>query len=478
MLNMGEVSNLDALEVELKKVEALDGSMTIVAAPKEYAEKVFSLKRDVDTAVIIKDHVIVGILGVSPDLASAIFHAIPKGMAFYPKDGRDVHTLVSTAVDRLKISEAPKGIRIIYEKIRPQKATDIKSEEDKRFISSPFYQFYAFLARKLASSGTLSEGVKRLLYEYVPYGMLNKEGADDEAGSLNPEEVDKYINNWGYEERYEAKIEQGKKTLRRFRNIEHLFTLPSISRQIMNVSDDPLLSASKMAKIIEKDPVLTSKILKVVNSAFYGFPRKIESVEHAVVILGNEEVVNLAFSIAVSRIVHDVSPAKAQALWEHSLQVAFLSHWLAPRIGHERKDLVYTVGLLHDLGKIVFLQGGDNMGNLDNMSTIDDLAEEEGKTGLSHAEMGAYLAERWNLPEAIVDGIHAHHMPMLSSRVPIAITVHLADCIAHIGYIDMDMVNAGVIRFVKEQGLQFISNEVIEEVYLDIKSKVKFILEV
>ncbi len=475
---MGDLKNLEALEVELKKVETLNGSMTIVAAPKEYARKVFSLKRDLDTAVIIKGHVVVGIFGVSPDLASAMFHAVPKGMAFYPKDGEDIHVLVSTAIDRLKISEAPKGIRSIYEKIRPTRSTEVRPEPDKRFISSPFYQFYAFLAAKFSAAAALSDGLERLLYEYVPYGLLNSVKTNEGAAGLKPEDVDRYINDWGFEERYEAKIELGNKTLRRFRNVEHLFTLPSISRQIMNVSDDPLLSASKMAKIIEKDPVLTSKILKVVNSAFYGFPRKIESVEHAVVILGNDEVVNLAFSIAISRIVRDVSPAKAQALWEHSLQVAFLSHWLAPRIGHERKDLVYTVGLLHDLGKIVFLQGGDTLENLDDISTIEDLAEEESSTGLSHAEMGAYVAERWNLPEGIVDGIHFHHVPMLSSRLPVAITVHLADCIAHLGYIDMDMVNAGVIRHIKDQGVQLISNEVVEEVYLDIKSKVKFILEV
>ncbi|MEA3221779.1 MAG: HDOD domain-containing protein [Thermodesulfobacteriota bacterium] len=475
---MDSVNPLAAFKRELKKVQILGGTMSFVTTYKEYTEKALSSKRDIDTSVEFKNYVIIGMFGAGPDVASATFVSIPKGISVYPTDGGDIDSLVSISIERLSTLKIGPEIRWAWKTMKDFSPLEEQKSPEARFISKPFYQFYAFLAAHPQELGQfLSKAPgreQRLVEDHLPYGVSSC------LKDFIPSEDKKpcnLIEEWGYQEKIQEKTTKGMETLRRFRNIEHLFTLPSISRQIIDIAKDPLLCASKMARIIEKDPVLTSKILKVVNSAFYGFHRKVDSIGHAIVILGNDEVTNLAFSIAVYRIMENISPKKAQMLWEHSLMVAHLSQWVGLSIGCEEKDLLYTIGLLHDLGKIAFFQRGEDIGSLDRASSLEDLALEEMETGLSHAEMGAYIIDRWNLPKGIVNGLITHHMPHRSTHMPISIALHLADLIAHRGEIDIDSVNSGAVRYMNEKGIELISNDIVTKVYDDIKVKVKIVLE-
>lgn len=214
------------------------------------------------------------------------------------------------------------------------------------------------------------------------------------------------------------------------------------------------------------------------NSAFYGFHRQIDSVEHAIVILGNEEVVNLAFSIAIHKVLETISATHAQRLWEHSLVVAHLSQWLGPLMGYKSGDKIYTVGLLHDFGKIVFLQRGHFISDLDSPSSLEDLANEEMDSGLSHAEMGAYVAERWNLPAGIVDALLSHHLPGKAKDVELSMTIHIADIIAHSGTIDMDKLNYAAVRFLSERKGPQLSQEMVSQMYQEIRGRVQLILDI
>jgi HD-like signal output (HDOD) protein len=214
-----------------------------------------------------------------------------------------------------------------------------------------------------------------------------------------------------------------------------------------------------------------------VNSAFYGFRRQIVSVEHAVVILGNDEVVNLAFSIAVHQVMERIAPRQARILWEHSLIVAHLSQWIGVLLGCSDGNALYTLGLLHDFGKIIFLQRGYSLGDLSALSTLDDLAAEEKVAGFSHAEMGAYVAERWNLPEGLVDGLLCHHLPGKAKDLCLAVTVHLADVIAHKHVIVFNEINTAAGRYLTPEQRALFPDEAVAKRSEETLARVRLLLE-
>jgi HD-like signal output (HDOD) protein len=468
------------LDLELKKVTLLGGNMALVVVPCDYADMAMRAKREMDTAVRFKEYLVIGVFGMGADEASTQFLSIPKGIAVYPKDGSDAETLFFDALERFSLSRAHSPwVKNLWESIKEMKATDKEADAEGKFLLSTFYQFYEYLgthAEELGGIvGQMAPSDQHWIEDLLPLGIVSSFKKEGSPGACD---ISVLMQRWNYQEKSEEKREIGKSTLRKFRNIEHLFTLPSISREIIELAGDELVAASKMAKIIEKDPVLTSRLLKVVNSAFYGFRRQINSVEHAVVILGNDEVVNLAFSIAVHQVMGRIAPKLSHLLWEHSLMVAHLSYWLGPILGCNGGNMLYTLGLLHDFGKIIFLQRGYTIGDLQAMSSLEDLASEERDTGLSHAEMGAYVAERWNLPEGIVEGLLCHHQPARATELNISVTVHVADIIAHKGIIDMDTINTAAARYISRGITDHLSQEVVTQKFEETRSRMKILLDV
>lgn len=476
--SMEYTDNLAPLEIELQKVNSLGGSMAVVIVPNRFADKALSYKRNVDTAVRVNEYLVLGLFGTQADEASARFLSIPKGIAVFPQDGKDIQTLFFEALERLRFMGSSNWVKRLWDSIKEIKSLESKEDPESRFIAATFYQFLTFLTSYPNELRQVFLGMNAAelswVKDYIPYGFFSEGPVGD---TISDEKITALFNEWHYQDKMDIKLDKGKDTLRRFRNIEHLFTLPSISQEIIDLAGDALIAASKMAGIIEKDPVLTSRILKVVNSAFYGFRRQIDSVEQAVVILGNDEVINLAFSIAIHRILETIPPGKAENLWEHCLVTARISQWLGPFLGYTSQQRLYTVGLLHDFGKIVFLQRGYYIGGLEKPSSLEDLAEEEADSGISHSEMGAYVAERWNLPEALVDALHCHHLPSKAQDMSLAVTVHLADVIAHCGQIDMARVNSAAVRFLSERKGPALSQDMIVHNTEEIIKKVKMVLD-
>ena len=470
---------LAPLDIELKKVSILGGSMSVVVVPDEQADMALRAKRDTDTAVKYGEYLVLGVFGMGADEASSQFLSIPKGIAVYPKDGADIQTLFFEALERFNLSKgSTHWVKSLWESIRETASSEKDSDGESKFLGNAFYQFYAFMASRPQEVGQVISGMspsdRHWIEDLLPFGVVS---AFNAGGHVRDAEIAILMQEWGYQEKLEKKREIGKAILRKFRNFEHLFTLPSISKEIIDLAGDPMVAASKMAKIIEKDPVLTSRMLKVVNSAFYGFRRQIVSIEHAVVILGNDEVINLAFSIAVHQVMERIAPKKARILWEHSLLVAHLANWLGRLLGCNDANALYTLGLLHDFGKIIFLQRGYCLGDLSILSSLDDLASEEKEAGLSHAEMGAYVAERWNLPEEIVDGLLCHHLPGKAKDICLAVTVHLADIIAHKKVIALDIANTAAAQYLTPETLSQLGDDVVVRRYEDTESRVKALLD-
>ena len=201
--------------------------------------------------------------------------------------------------------------------------------------------------------------------------------------------------------------------------IERMPAFPKSVQKIIELSRNINCPPKEMVSVIEKDPVMTVKILKVINSAFYSLPNKITSVGQATVYLGINTVKNLALWFAAVGMLPRtaVEDFDMQHYLLHSLLVASLARQLAIQGAKDEADPgdCYIAGLLHDFGKIVFVQfmGNEFRAALTRVATSGmALHEAERETiGVDHALVGAMLARRWQFAEPLVQCIQDHHRP-------------------------------------------------------------------
>ncbi len=216
--------------------------------------------------------------------------------------------------------------------------------------------------------------------------------------------------------------------LQRLKNIQSLPTLPPIVSKLNQMVSDEDVTAVKLGKVIEKDQVLTSKLLKMVNSSFFGFPQRISTVSNAIVLLG----FNVIKTLIVTSSIFEVMQASDIGLFEHSLGCAAAAGLTAKKLGMKNPEEVSTAGLIHDLGKIVLRAELP-----DEYETVVETARrqdqymrevEKNALGIGHGEIGGILARQWNLPERLVYPIEYHHTPEASPAFrEVSSVVHFAD---------------------------------------------------
>lgn len=227
------------------------------------------------------------------------------------------------------------------------------------------------------------------------------------------------------------------KVRRLLSQIESVPTLPTVVSELFEQLRSPRTSADDINRIIVMDQSLTSKVLRVANSAFYGFPRKISSVTHAVVILGFETVRNLALTISVFSAFGSTEKSGFDrlAFWRHSLACAVIARSIAVRLKFKDLEDIFIMGLLHDLGKVILDQYfPDEFSQIvqrakENNTLIIDA--EKDVLGISHPLVGAVVAEGWSLPSAITQVMRYHHTPGSSqTALEASSMVHIGDVLA------------------------------------------------
>lgn len=210
--------------------------------------------------------------------------------------------------------------------------------------------------------------------------------------------------------------------------IDTLPTIPSVLRKLLSIIEKPKISLNEIGNFISNDPVLTSRILKVVNSPVYGFPGRISSISQALILLGLNVVRGMLLGVSV----FEAMQKAMVGLWEHSVGCAITARLIAKNKGLSEPEEVSVAGLLHDIGKVVLsLKFPEEYGKIMADAEAKDifiLEAEKNHFTISHADAGAWMASKWNFPKSLVEVIEYHHKPHLSKNAPMhAAIVHLSD---------------------------------------------------
>lgn len=216
--------------------------------------------------------------------------------------------------------------------------------------------------------------------------------------------------------------------------LKNLPSLPHILLKLLEACNQDNGGLNKISEIVHKDPSLSAKILRLVNSAYFGLPQRVEDIRQAVVLVGMNGVKNVAVCACVYEAFHkargnDVFDLKR--FWWHSLRCAFLAKRIAEEVKYSQPDEAFLSGLLHDIGKLVFwVNFRKNYEEIleSSRDRPDRLLEGEARLGATHCEIAAWLLERWNLQSVVSDPILYHHEPAsrIRNALPLVQIVYVA----------------------------------------------------
>jgi HD-like signal output (HDOD) protein len=210
--------------------------------------------------------------------------------------------------------------------------------------------------------------------------------------------------------------------LQRIKNCKTLPAIPALPLQVLQMCRDDKASAQKVGEVISKDPSFVAKLLNVANSSFYGGSRhKVATVTHAVTLLGMNSIATLAFCFSLYR---DLRKKGGGAFdhthfWHRCILASLAAKVLAKRVRVTNEEEIFLAGLLQDLGVLVMSEAfGNEYGALYQKANQDHHvleALEQGRWKTDHCEIGAWLAETWELPEVLREAVRGSHNPSLAS---------------------------------------------------------------
>jgi putative nucleotidyltransferase with HDIG domain len=214
----------------------------------------------------------------------------------------------------------------------------------------------------------------------------------------------------------------------RIENINALPTVPSTLKRISAIIEKPKLTIDELSHFIANDPALASRVLKMVNSAIYGFPGRISSISHAIMLLGLNVVKGLLLGTSIFEIMQKVM----KGLWDHSLGCAVACRVIAEKLGLKYPEEVSVAGLLHDLGKVILI--------LEYQKAYEEAIVDAKEKGIAiseaervhfqetHAAVGMWLSQKWRLPVNLIDVMAYHHRPTAAKFAPLETAiVHFSD---------------------------------------------------
>jgi len=221
--------------------------------------------------------------------------------------------------------------------------------------------------------------------------------------------------------------------------IINLPTLPDIAHKVVSLVQDEKSSAKDLSKLITYDQAISLRLLRVANSAYYGFSNEVSSVQHAIAILGFDEVKRLSVGIAVFNFLkctNNVPPSTLEEFWNHSVCCSLASQIICQRMNKLNLEMVPTAALLHDIGKLIINNFFPEeykiimeVAKRDEVSIVD---AENDTLGFSHADVGGWLSNKWSFPPSLNLPITYHHQVEEVDQEYLlhASIVHLADILS------------------------------------------------
>jgi len=220
--------------------------------------------------------------------------------------------------------------------------------------------------------------------------------------------------------------------------IKNLSATPVVLAALMHTLSDPRSSAKDVAEIIAADPGLTTKLLRVANSAYYGAKGEVSTPSRAVALIGYSEVRAVCCVMAVAAMLPSGKPLPhfdRGEFWKHSLAAGLAARLLAERAGITDPELAFVSGLLHDMGKLVFQQHANAQFSRALTEAHErhlELRKAEGiHLGVDHARLGRWIAQHWQLPAPIACAIGRHHDPLPGAQeFPATAVAHAGNVVA------------------------------------------------
>jgi signal transduction histidine kinase/HD-like signal output (HDOD) protein len=224
----------------------------------------------------------------------------------------------------------------------------------------------------------------------------------------------------------------------RISTFKNLPTLPHILLEFIATCNRPDSTHEDLSQIINKDSSLTAKVMRMVNSAYYGLPSRVTSMEHALLLLGTDAVKNIAISASVFQAFAKTrgdAVFDLKRFWRHSLTCATMAKLLAKKISYSSPDEAFLSGLLHDIGKLVLWvnfskEYADMLASSNNESDL--LLAGEMRLGATHCEVAAWMIGQWNLQSFMADAVLYHHEPVhrVLDALPLVKIVFVANCLS------------------------------------------------
>lgn len=221
----------------------------------------------------------------------------------------------------------------------------------------------------------------------------------------------------------------------------NLPTLPIIATEILRIIHEDKLSVNQILPVIERDPPLAMKILKFANSSYYGLQEKVRSLRHAMVVIGMRQLSELSMAFSVIKIFDHNEGQQAipwKSFWEHSAACGHVAQLLMEILNVSIVNSPYSLGLLHDIGKLVMYKVSPQeyieAYNFAMREKCTSYVAEKEVIGMTHAEVGMWIAERWELPRSLIAAIGYHHNPGLVTDPELAIStalIQLADLVSN-----------------------------------------------
>ncbi len=222
------------------------------------------------------------------------------------------------------------------------------------------------------------------------------------------------------------------------RNVR-LVSLPEVCIQVQALADSPHTTAADIGDVVGKDTALTTRLLKLVNSAYFSLPRKIDTVTRAVNMIGMRELRNLTMAASAAEVFARIpgSLIDMAAFWQHSVYCGLLARHLAERCSVLHSERLFTAGLLHDVGRLLMLMKlPDEIGKAESMrlQSKKPVCEiEQELVGFDHAQVGHALLQHWNMPDNLCASVLYHHNPKDAQDAHLeAALIHIADQVTHV----------------------------------------------